>query len=162
MSPPPNAEDLGWWRELIAWAWAPVAGVVAATWAVAWRTRDIIAAQEALSNGQKLLADNHQQLVVRVIELEATDREMGRYCASQRREILDELRKEVCAILTSALKDAKIEAGAERATVATALALHTQALETIKKDIQAIFKRLDRRHQDAFLPLGRRESDYED
>ena len=159
---PPTTEEMAWWREILAWVWAPVAGVVAATWAVAWRTRDILAAQEALAKGQQLLADNHQQLASRVLDLEATDREMDRHCAAQRREILEELRREICAILTSALKDAKIEAGQERATVATALALHTQALASIEADIKAIFRRLDRRHESAYVAHGRRETDHDD
>ena len=160
--PPPTTEEMAWWREILAWIWAPVAGVVAATWAVAWRTRDIIAAQEALVRGQQALADAQQALALLVAELEATDRDQGRHCAGQRREILEELRREICAILTSALKDTKLEAAEERATVTTALALHTQALQAIEKDIKAIFRRLDRRHETTCVAHGRREDDHDD
>ena len=112
--------------------------------------------------GQATVADAQQALALRVAELEATDRDQGRHCAGQRREILEELRREICAILTSALKDTKLEAAEERATVTTALALHTQALQAIEKDIKAIFRRLDRRHETTCVAHGRREDDHDD
>lgn len=94
------------------------------------------------------------------MEIEAADREMISHCAAQRREILEDLRKEVCAILTSSLQEARIKTSDERALVTTTLALHTQALENIEKDIKGIFLRLDRRHIDSYVPLSRREDDY--
>lgn len=159
---PPTNEELSWWHEVISWGWAIIAGVVAATSLVVWRTRGIIAAQEALAEGQKLLAKNHCDLVSRVMEIEATDREMSSYCAAQRKEILEDLRKEVCAILTSSLQEARIKTSDERALVTTTLALHTQALGNIEKDIKGIFSRLDRRHIDSYFSPGRREADYDE
>ena len=59
---PPTNEELSWWHEVISWGWAIVVGVIGATSLVVWRTRGIIAAQEALAEGQKLLAKNHCDL----------------------------------------------------------------------------------------------------
>lgn len=157
---PPTNEELSWWHEVISWGWAIIAGVVTATSLVVWRTRGIIAAQEALAEGQKLLAKNHYDLVSRVMEIEAADREMISHCAAQRKDILENLRKEVCTILTTSLQEDRIKTSDERVLVTTTLALHTQALENIEKDIKGIFLRLDRRHIDSYVPLGRREADY--
>jgi hypothetical protein len=155
LSPPPNAEDLGWWRELLAWVGSAVVAVASGTWIVATRSKEIVATQEALAKAQLLLTE-------RVGELESVDRDMGRFCSQQRREILDDLRREICQVIQSAMKDAKIEASADRATVATALALHTQALVGIEEDIRKIFKRLDRRHESTYVAHGRRETDHDD
>ena len=69
---------------------------------------------------------------------------------------------EICQVIQSAMKDAKIEASTARTTVATALALHTQALAGIEEDIRKIFKRLDRRHETRHVTNGRREEDLDD
>ena len=160
---PLSAEEMAWWRDWLSWAGVLVTAVATATGSAVWRTRGIIAAQEALAEGQKLLAENHAALAARVADVEATDRDMGRHCAAQRREILEELRKEVCSILTSALQDARIKTSDERSMVTTTLALHTQALGNIEKDIKAIFARLDRRHGgETYVPLGRRGTDYDE
>lgn len=154
MSPPPTAEDLGWWRELLAWVGSGVVAVASGTWIVASHKREIQDRQKALEEAQGLQA-------ARLTDLEAQRADMGRYCKEQRREILEDLRREICAILTNALKDAKIEAADARASVTTSLALHTMALQNIEADIKAIFGRLDRRHEKKFVPLGRREEDLE-
>ena len=155
MSPPPNAEDLGWWRELLAWIGSGVVAITTGTWIVANRAKDIVAAQKALSDAQCVLAE-------RITALETTDRDMGRFCRDQRRELLEELRRDVCHVLQLALKDAKIESNRDLSTMTTTMELHTQALGEIQKDIEAIFRRLDRRPQESFVPLGRRESDYDE
>ena len=49
-----------------------------------------------------------------------------------------------------------------RGALATALALHTQALVGIEEDIRKIFKRLDRRHESTYVAHGRRETDHDD
>ena len=156
MSPPPNAEDLGWWRELLAWIGSGVVAITTGTRIVATRSKDIVATQKALAEAQLLLTE-------RVGSLENVDRDMGRFCSQQRREILDDLRREICQVIQSAMKDAKIEASTDRASMATALALHTQALGNIEKDIKAIFARLDRRHGgETYVPPGRRGTDYDE
>ena len=84
------------------------------------------------------------------------------HCAAQRKDILEDLRKEVCTILTTSLQEDRIKTSDERVLVTTTLALHTQALENIEKDIKGIFLRLDRRYIDSYVPLGRREADYDE
>ena len=155
MSPPPSAEDIGWWRELLAWIGSGVVAITTGTWIVATRSREIVAAQVALSKAQLALAD-------RITALEETDRDMGRFCKEQRRELLDELRRDVCQVLTIALKDAKIESNRDLSTMTTTMELHTQALGEIQKDIEAIFRRLDRRHEQHYVAHGRRETDHDD
>ena len=155
MSPPPTAEEIGWWRELVAWVGSAIVATVTGTWAVATRSKDIVA-------GQKALTDAHEAMHKRVADLESADKDMGRFCSQQRREILEDLRREICAVIHSAMKDAKIEASADRTTVATALALHTQALASIEADIKKIFARLDRRHEHRSVVSGRREEDQYD
>ena len=155
MSPPPTADDLGWWRELLAWIGSAVVAITTGTWIVATRSKDIVATQKALAEAQLLLTE-------RVGSLENVDRDMGRFCSQQRREILDDLRREICQVIQSAMKDAKIEASTDRASMATALALHTQALTAIESDIRKIFARLDRRHEARYTPHGRREEDQDD
>ena len=155
MSPPPTAEDLGWWRELLAWIGSGVVAITTGTWIVATRSKEIVATQKALAQAQLLLTE-------RVGDLENVDRDMGRFCSQQRREILDDLRREICQVIQSAMKDAKIEASTDRTTVATTLALHTQALTAIESDIRKIFARLDRRHETRHVTNGRREEDLDD
>ena len=152
MPPPPTADDLGWWRELLAWIGSGVVAITTGTWIVANRAKDIVAAQKSLSDAQCVLAE-------RITALENTDRDMGRFCRDQRRELLEELRRDVCHVLQLALKDAKIESNRDLSTMTTTMELHTQALGEIQKDIEAIFRRLDRRHESRYTPHGRREED---
>ena len=155
MSPPPSADDLGWWRELLAWFGSGVVAITTGTWIVTSRAKDIVAAQKSLSDAQVVLAD-------RIAALETTDRDMGRFCREQRRELLEELRRDVCNVLTIALKDAKIESNRDLSVMSTTMELHTQSLGEIQKDIEAIFKRLDRRHETRHVTNGRREEDFDD
>lgn len=155
MPPPPTADDLGWWRELLAWFGSGVVAITTGTWIVANRAKDIVAAQKSLSDAQVVLAD-------RIAALETTDRDMGRFCREQRRELLEELRRDVCNVLTIALKDAKIESNRDLSVMSTTMELHTQSLGEIQKDIEAIFKRLDRRHETRHVTNGRREEDLDD
>ena len=152
MSQPPTAEELGWWRELLAWIGSAAVAVASGAWIVGSRTREMQDRQDALEKEQQ----DHR---ARLAELEAQRHAVAQACREQHRAIFEDLRKEVCQTIMLAIKDAKIDSNREMATMTTALELHTQALKAIQADIEAIFARLNRRREDKFVTYGRREND---
>ena len=101
----------------------------------------------------------------RLAALELAEQNRDDHCATQRAEILEELRREICAIVKGAIKDMVIGHNKDLASLDKNLALQAQAMAAIQRDVEAIIGRLNRRTdvQDIppLNPLRRRKDDDE-
>lgn len=142
MQPPDSGGTLGQW----------LVGIVSTVAAA-------LAGWAAASKG------NRRDLEARMEVIERAHKSQAAHCTQQRDEILSSLRREVCDIIRSALKDQVIAHNKELAGLDKHMALQAQTMQQIQEDVEAIFGRLNRRddgqHGARLTPHRRRKEDDE-
>ena len=85
---------------------------------------------------------------MRLLALETAATNHSAFCAKQKEELLDAIRKEICSIVKLAIKDMTIDHHASIASLDKNVALIAQSNEQMEAHIIEIFNRLNRRDTD--------------
>lgn len=93
---------------------------------------------------------------MRLSALENASAGHAAFCAKQKEDLLDAIRKEICSIVKLAIKDLTIEHHASISSLDKNVALIAQSNEQMEKHIEEIFNRLNRRDTDHSPGVDRR------
>ena len=93
---------------------------------------------------------------MRLTALERDSAGHATFCAKQKEELLDAIRKEICSIVKLAIKDLTIEHHASISSLDKNVALIAQSNEQMEAHIVEIFNRLNRRDTDHSPGVDRR------
>lgn len=119
--------DVSLWTWVLGAAGSIGVGLLGGTWAAS-----------------KKMAQHEMRLAA--IELSCSGH--AAFCAKQKEELLDAIRKEICSIVKLAIKDMTIDHHASIASLDKNVALIAQSNEQMEAHIVEIFNRLNRRDTD--------------
>ena len=85
---------------------------------------------------------------MRLLALETAATNHSAFCAKQKEDLLEAVRKEICNIVKLAIKDLTIEHHSSISSLDKNVALIAQSNEQMEKHIEEIFNRLNRRDTD--------------
>jgi len=124
--------DVSLWTWVVGAASSLGVGLISGTW-----------------SASRKMAQHEMRLTA--LEKEATGH--SAFCARQKEELLDAIRKEICHIVKLAIKDLTLEHHSSIASLDKNVALIAQSNEQMEKHIEEIFNRLNRRDTDH--PFGK-------
>ena len=158
--------DFSVWTWLVGAASTVLVGIASGTWAAsrkvtmfeatqAKHTADIINLK-GVEAAQRIVEATQIKQTADITALKLAAEGHSAFCAKQKEDLLDAIRKEICHIVKLAIKDMTIEHHSSIASLDKNVALIAQSNEQMEGHIAEIFKRLNRRDTDHSPGVERR------
>lgn len=160
--------DIGFWKWLLGIATSVVVGVASGTWAASRKVTlfestqakhaEDIANLKSIEAAQKVVEATQIKHTADIVALKLAAEGHTAFCAKQKQDLLDSIRKEICNIVQLAISDLNLKQQANISNLDKNVALIAQSNEQMEKHIEEIFNRLNRRDTDHQPGVDRRGS----
>lgn len=161
--------DIGFWKWAVGIASSIVVGIASGTWAASRKVTlfestqakhaEAIADLKGVEAAQRVVEAAQIKHTADIVALKLAAEGHTAFCAKQKQDLLDSIRKEICNIVQLAISDLTLKQQANISNLDKNVALITQSNEQMGKHIEEIFNRLNRRDTDRQPEFDRRSHD---